>query len=104
MEEDALKLCRVLGYDLNSVEFAVENGIPYAIDFMNPVPDADVHSVGEANFQWIVEQVADLLIAKARAPKTRTSGWSNVPAPASARSRAAKRRKPAATASTPVSE
>ena len=56
MEDDALKLCRALGYDLNSVEFAVEHGVPYAIDFMNPVPDADVHSVGEANFEWIVEQ------------------------------------------------
>ena len=68
MEEDALKLCRALGYEFNSVEFAVENGIPYAIDFMNPVPDADVHSVGEANFQWIVNQVADFLIARANAP------------------------------------
>ena len=67
MEEDALKLCHALGYDLNSVEFAVENGIPYAIDFLNPVPDADVHSVGETNFEWIVEQVVDLAIAKANA-------------------------------------
>jgi glutathione synthase/RimK-type ligase-like ATP-grasp enzyme len=67
MEEDALKLCRGLGYDLNTVEFAVENGIPYAIDFMNPVPDADVNSVGEQNFEWIVEQVSDLAIARAKA-------------------------------------
>jgi hypothetical protein len=36
MERDALKLCRALGYDVNTVEFAVENGVPYAIDFMNP--------------------------------------------------------------------
>ena len=67
MEEDALKLCRALGYDVNTVEFAVENGIPYAIDFMNPVPDADLRSVGERNFEWIVGQVADLAIAKAKA-------------------------------------
>ena len=66
MEEDAIKLCRALGYDLNSVEFAVKEGIPYAIDFMNPVPDADVHSVGEAHFAWIVDAVADLAIARAR--------------------------------------
>lgn len=66
MQGDAIKLCRALGYDLNSVEFAVENGVPYAIDFLNPVPDADVNSVGEANFAWIVEKVADLAIAKAR--------------------------------------
>ncbi len=67
IEQDALKLCKALGYDLNTVEFAVENGIPYAIDFMNPVPDADLNSVGAANFEWIVREVADMTIAKAKA-------------------------------------
>ena len=67
VEQDALKLCQALGYDLNTVEFAVEDGIPYAIDFMNPAPDADLHSVGQANFDWIVREVADLAIAKAQA-------------------------------------
>jgi glutathione synthase/RimK-type ligase-like ATP-grasp enzyme len=77
MEEDAIKLCRALGYDLNSVEFAVKEGVPYAIDFMNPVPDADVHSVGEAHFAWIVEQVAELAIARARsAPHVPGLRWS----------------------------
>jgi hypothetical protein len=66
VERDALKLCRALGYDLNTVEFAVEKGIPYAIDFMNPAPDADLNSVGQANFDWIVREVADLAIGKAR--------------------------------------
>jgi glutathione synthase/RimK-type ligase-like ATP-grasp enzyme len=66
IEQSALKLCRALGYDINTVEFAVEKGVPYAIDFMNPVPDSDVSSVGEANFKWIVRAVADLAIAKAR--------------------------------------
>ncbi len=62
---DSLTLCRVLGYDFNTVEFAVENGIPYAIDFLNPAPDADVHSVGPENFEWVVENVAQLAIEKA---------------------------------------
>jgi len=66
VEQDALTLCQALGYDLNTVEFAVEDGIPYAIDFMNPAPDADLHSVGEANFEWIVSEVAALAIAKAK--------------------------------------
>ena len=66
MRLDSLRLCEALGYDFNTVEFAVERGIAYAIDFMNPVPDADVHSIGQANFDWIVRQSADLLIAKAR--------------------------------------
>ena len=62
---DSLTLCRALGYDLNTVEFAIENGIPYAIDFLNPAPDADVHSVGQENFEWVVENVAQLAIEKA---------------------------------------
>ena len=66
IEQNALKLCRALGYDINTVEFAVEKGVPYAIDFMNPVPDADRSSIGEANFKWIVRAIADLAIAKAR--------------------------------------
>ena len=63
--KDALTLCRALGYDFNTVEFAVENGVPYAIDFLNPAPDADVHSVGQANFEWVVENMAQLAIEKA---------------------------------------
>jgi hypothetical protein len=65
VEKDALTLCRALGYDLNTVEFAVEDGVPYAIDFMNPAPDADLHSVGKDNFEWIVEKVARLAVKKA---------------------------------------
>jgi glutathione synthase/RimK-type ligase-like ATP-grasp enzyme len=78
MQDDAVKLCRALGYDLNSVEFAVEKGVPYAIDFMNPVPDADVHSVGEANFEWIVEQTAALAMARAKVGRN-TLRWPVMP-------------------------
>jgi hypothetical protein len=63
---DAIKLCGGLGYDINTVEFAVERGTPYAIDFMNPVPDADPHSIGQANFDWMVKEVADLAISRAK--------------------------------------
>ena len=66
VEKDALTLCRALGYDLNTVEFAVEDGVPYAIDFMNPAPDADYHSVGAENFEWIVDKVARLAVKKAQ--------------------------------------
>jgi glutathione synthase/RimK-type ligase-like ATP-grasp enzyme len=65
VEDDARKLCVALGYDLNTVEFAVEDGVPYAIDFLNPAPDADYNSVGPANFEWIVNAVTDLAIQKA---------------------------------------
>ena len=68
VERDCLTLCRALGYDLNTVEFAVEDGIPYAIDFMNPAPDADLHSVGPVNFEWVVNAVAELAVKKAVEP------------------------------------
>ena len=75
VEKDALTLCRALGYDLNTVEFAVEDGVPYAIDFMNPAPDADLHSVGKDNFEWIVDRVAKLAVKKALAPEAVEFRW-----------------------------
>ncbi len=65
LTRDCISICAVLGYDINTIEFAVEGGVPYAIDFLNPAPDADVHSVGTANFEWIVDAVAGLAIEKA---------------------------------------
>jgi hypothetical protein len=65
IEKDALTLCKALGYDLNTVEFAVERGVPYAIDFMNPAPDADVNSVGQENFEWVVNAVAEMAVKQA---------------------------------------
>ena len=67
LKDYTLQLCKALGYDFNTVEFAVKDGIPYAIDFCNPAPDADINSVGEENFEWIVEYGARLAIEKARA-------------------------------------
>jgi glutathione synthase/RimK-type ligase-like ATP-grasp enzyme len=66
IEKDCLTLCRALGYDLNTVEFAVEDGVPYAIDFMNPAPDAEITSVGQENFDWIVNAVAEMAVKKAQ--------------------------------------
>ncbi len=79
VEADARKLCRALGYDFNTVEFAVEGGVPYAIDFMNPVPDAEFHSVGAEHFEWVVEHVADLAVKKAQAVASRSDPfhWSH---------------------------
>jgi len=66
MEEIVLRICRFLGYDFNTVELAVRDGVPYAIDFCNPAPDAEVTSVGEENFAWVVETAANFAIEKAK--------------------------------------
>jgi hypothetical protein len=67
IEDYVLRLNHALGYDFNTVEFAIQDGIPYAIDFCNPAPDADIHSVGQANFDWIVENAALMAIERAQA-------------------------------------
>ncbi len=61
-----LRLNKALGYDFNTVEFAVRDGIPIAIDFCNPAPDADIKSVGQENFDWVVETSANFAIEKAK--------------------------------------
>lgn len=66
IKDYTLKLNIALGYDFNTVEFAVRNGIPYAIDFCNPAPDADIYSVGPDNFEWVVEAAANMAIERAK--------------------------------------
>ncbi len=64
VEKDVKTICTALGYDLNTVEFAIKDGIPYAIDFMNPAPDAELASVGEYNHRWIVDNMTDFILKK----------------------------------------
>lgn len=67
MEDIVLRINRYLGYDFNTVELALRDGVPYAIDFCNPAPDADLKSVGQENFDWVVETAATYAIEKAQA-------------------------------------
>ena len=74
---DSLKLVRALGYDMNSVEWAIRDGVPYAIDFMNPAPDMDIHSLTPFYFEWAVKHMADMAIrlAKNPRPQVRNLRW-----------------------------
>jgi hypothetical protein len=65
---DVRTLCSALGYDINTVEFAIKDGIPYAIDFMNPAPDADIHSVGEFYHRWVTDAVTELVFKRLAEP------------------------------------
>jgi len=69
MEEIVLRICNYLGYDFNTVELAIRDGVPYAIDFYNPAPDAERTSVGEENFAWVVETAANYAIERAMEQK-----------------------------------
>ena len=64
VERDVIAICKALGYDLNTVEFAIKDGVPYAIDFMNPAPDAELASVGEYNHRWIVDSMTEFILKK----------------------------------------
>jgi hypothetical protein len=65
--DDSLRLVQALGYDMNSMEWAVRDGVPYAIDFMNPAPDMDVNSLTPHYFDWVVNGMADMAIRLAKA-------------------------------------
>ncbi|HEX5654843.1 MAG TPA: hypothetical protein VFX58_17325 [Chitinophagaceae bacterium] len=65
MTDIVLRINKYLGYDFNTVELALRDGVPYAIDFCNPAPDAERTSVGEENFEWVVETAANYAIEKA---------------------------------------
>lgn len=79
LTELCIKICTMLGYDFNTVEFAVRDGIPYAIDYMNPSPDAERASVQEENFQWVLNTTATFLIEEAKKGRAVPSEyhWSN---------------------------
>ena len=71
VRKDVRTLCTALGYDINTVEFAIKDEIPYAIDFMNPAPDAELASVGEFYHQWITHAVIDLVFKRLEAKSDR---------------------------------
>jgi hypothetical protein len=66
IERDARTLVQALGYDMNTVEFAIQGDVPYAIDFMNPAPDMDINSLGRKHFEWMVVNMADMCIKLAK--------------------------------------
>jgi hypothetical protein len=67
--DDSLEMVRALGYDMNAVEWAVRDGTPYLIDFLNPVPDMDISSLTPQYFDWTVQHMADMAIGLAHEPR-----------------------------------
>jgi hypothetical protein len=67
--DESRRLVQALGYDMNTIEWAIREDVPYAIDFMNPAPDMDVNSLGEEFYRWCVTHMADMCIRLAHAPR-----------------------------------
>ena len=78
--EQSRTICRALGYDMNSIEWAIRGGVPYAIDFMNCAPDMDIYSLTPTYFEWAVKHLADVAIKLAKEPRAQAGdlGWSRL--------------------------
>jgi hypothetical protein len=63
--KDAQMINEALGYEMNTIEFAVQDGIPYAIDFLNPAPDMERDRITEFYFEHVVDKMARLVIDRA---------------------------------------
>jgi hypothetical protein len=62
---DAQALNTALGYEMNTIEFAVQDGVPYAIDFLNPAPDFERDRITPHYFELVVDRMANLVIDRA---------------------------------------
>jgi glutathione synthase/RimK-type ligase-like ATP-grasp enzyme len=69
------KLCKALGYDMNTVEFAIRDGVPYAIDFMNAAPDLDRSSLTAEAFDWAVKTMTEYLTSLANKKPKPVPQW-----------------------------
>jgi hypothetical protein len=64
---DASKIAKALGYDMCAVEFAIEDDVPCAVEFVNPVPDFEQSILGAFWFDKVVEAMVEHCIGLAKA-------------------------------------
>jgi len=62
---DAQTINLALGYEMNTIEFAVQDGVPYAIDYLNPAPDFERDRITPFYFSHVVEKMAALVVDRA---------------------------------------
>jgi hypothetical protein len=62
---DAQTINQALGYEMNTIEFAIKDDVPYAIDFLNPAPDFERDRITEFYFRLVVEKMSRLVIDRA---------------------------------------
>jgi hypothetical protein len=63
---DAQTINTALGYEMNTIEFAIRGEVPYAIDFLNPAPDFERDRITDFYFEMVVQRMAELVIDRAR--------------------------------------
>jgi hypothetical protein len=65
---DAQTINNALGYEMNTIEFAVRDGVPYAIDYLNPAPDFERDRITDFYFSHVLEKMSDMVIDRALNP------------------------------------
>jgi glutathione synthase/RimK-type ligase-like ATP-grasp enzyme len=63
--KDARTINEALGYEMNTIEFAMHDGVPYAIDFLNPAPDFERDRITQHYFDLVLDRMAKLVIDRA---------------------------------------
>jgi hypothetical protein len=63
--QDAQTINLALGYEMNTIEFAIADGVPYAIDFLNPAPDFERDRITEFYFGHVLDKMTGLVIDRA---------------------------------------
>ena len=71
---DAQAINLALGYEMNTIEFAIRDGVPYAIDFLNPACDFERDRITQFYFDMAVERMSRLVLDRALNPQP-TSPW-----------------------------
>ena len=86
LENDGIKMAEATSFDFNAIDFAIRDGVPYAIELLNPVPRIDKEFMRDEDYSWILETSADLLINaakeknftdKTKAEKIKINYWSS---------------------------
>jgi hypothetical protein len=93
--EDSRRLGRELGLDINTVDWAIRDDVPYAVELLNPVPEIDIYALTPDYFDWVVDKLVDHVIAiatgggkAAEAPRGAPTGGAGRPSRGEARGRA----------------
>ena len=64
ISETAVKVTNALNLDVNVVDFAVREAEVFAVELFNPMTNAEKDILHEKNFNWVVENTAELLLSK----------------------------------------
>lgn len=63
-------ISQAYGYDMNMVEFVINEGEPHLINPTNPVPDLDIKLLTTGHFNWTVKEMGDFAIRMAQEPES----------------------------------